>query len=178
MEKIPTFGKTNPMTKILYSAIVILCLTSCKDKEFNVSQQEKQRPLAQFNWLLGDWYNETGEEVGTEIWRKKNDSTIVGMSFIQMEMDTVFAEKIILQQNKDGITFTVSGVIPPEGSTVAFNYLPSEKEAFVFENKQNTFPQRIYYSNPVKDSIHAWIEGEINGQVREVHFSYNRKKML
>ena len=57
---------------------------------------------------------------------------------------------------------------------VTFRLIPSEKGVFTFENKAHDFPQRITYSNPVKDSIHAWIEGMVDGKPKRVDFLYKR----
>ena len=52
--------------------------------------------------------------------------------------------------------------------------IPSKEGTFTFENAKHDFPSRISYTNPVKDSIHAWIEGTVNGEARKSDFYYKR----
>lgn len=79
-----------------------------------------------------------------------------------------------LQENKDGVFMTVN--VPNQNDApVTFKMIPSEAGIFTFENKAHDFPKRISYSNLVKDYIHAWIEGNVEGEDRKVDFYFERE---
>jgi hypothetical protein len=50
-----------------------------------------------------------------------------------------------------------------------------EKTKVVFENKAHDFPQPIVYTNPKRDSIHAWVEGMVEEELKksDFYFSWN-----
>jgi len=70
---------------------------------------------------------------------------------------------------------TVATANQNDEKPVTFKLVSSENGQFTFENKDNDFPERIIYTNPVKDSLHAWIEGSVNGEAKRIDFSFSRK---
>ena len=132
--------------------------------------------INQLQWLLGSWTNRTDNKFSRETWSKQNDSTFSGFSYTVVDNDTVFAETMMLQQKDGNLLFTAAVPNQNDELPVTFKLIPSEKGQFVFENKNHDFPERIFYTNPTKDSIHAWIEGTINGEKKVVNFPFSREK--
>ena len=133
--------------------------------------------LSDLKWLLGEWVHEDDGMISKEIWSKKNDNTFSGFSFRLLRKDTVFSEKMVLQQINDDLLLTVTTVDQGnEDDPVSFKLISSKNKEFVFENKKHDFPKRITYTNPVNDKIHAWIEGEVLGENKKIDFNYSRKK--
>jgi len=44
----------------------------------------------------------------------------------------------------------------------------------VFENLEHDFPQRIGYRFSSPDSLFAWIEGELSGELQRIEFFFRR----
>jgi len=168
------------MNKYLLLLLFPFLLNSCK----NDSRTEKSGPkieskkfekINQLQWLLGTWVNQKGNEYSQETWSRENDSTFTAYSFVEVnKKKVVFAETMALEQKDGMLILTVATANQNEQKPVAFTWVPSENGQFLFENKGHDFPQRIIYTNPAKDSLHAWIEGIENGEAKKIDFSFSR----
>lgn len=168
------------MKKYLFLLLGILVMNSCKNNsevknsEIVISTKNFEK-IDQLDWLLGTWVNETGEEFSQETWSKENDSMFSAFSFTQVANQTEFAETMALELKGENLLLTVATANQNDEEPVTFKMISSEEGQFTFENKNHDFPERIIYSNPVKDSLHAWIEGTINGEAKKVDFYFSRK---
>ena len=169
--------------QIVIRTIIIFGLTllvvSCKNKENNVLKDvevsnKNYSKIDSLQWLVGNWTNISSESQSYENWIQENDSTMTGFSYTTVEKDTVFSETVNLQQVGDEAFLIVRVPDQNESEAVTFKLLPTRDAVFTFENKNHDFPQRISYTNPIKDSIHAWIEGNIDGKSRKVDFKFKR----
>lgn len=174
------------MKKYFLFILLPLLLNSCKNNsEVSVEANEKitgtetiakrYKKIEQLEWLIGTWTNESGEEFSQETWSKENDSTFTAFSFTQIEGKTVFAETMALEQKDQRLLLTVATANEKGSSPVTFTFISSDKKQFTFENKSHDFPQRITYTNPAKDSLHAWIEGKVNNENKKVEFHFSGK---
>lgn len=168
------------MKKYILLVFLPILIYSCENKTKNKSSEsavstKRFEKIEQLEWLLGTWTNESGKEFSQETWSKENDSTFTAFSFTQVEGETVFAETMALEQKGERLLLTVAAVNESGTSPVTFRFISSEKDQFTFENKSHDFPQEITYSNPAKDSLHAWIEGTENGENKKVDFRFSRK---
>jgi hypothetical protein len=166
------------MKKFFLLLFIPLLLNSCKNNsetENSVSTGNTEK-IDELQWLLGTWINENGQEFSQESWSKENNNTYSGFSFTQVGKETVFAETMALEQKADSLLLTVATANQNDKKPITFKLVSSEKGQFTFENKKHDFPQRIIYTNPVKDSLHAWIEGSVNGEAKRIDFSFSRKK--
>lgn len=163
------------MKKIVVFIIAFGVFVSCKDEEKQLGEPIKKfDKIKELHWLIGNWTNITEEEQSYENWSKLNDSTLFAHSFTLVESDTVFAEHMTLQQNKNEIFLKVVAYSQNDNKPITFTLNPAEIGVFTFENPDHDFPTKISYSNPVKDSIHAWIEGTIEGELRKIDFRFKR----
>jgi len=164
----------------MFRVVIVMSLSilffSCKNevKKEVVSEEIKFSKIVELEWLNGDWTNITEESQSYESWAKLNDSTMISFSYVMVEKDTVFAEVMAIQEQSKGVFLTVKVPDQNDSEVVNFKLIPSKKGSFTFENKAHDFPKRITYSNPVKDSIHAWIDGVVEGESRRVDFLYKR----
>ncbi len=94
---------------------------------------------------------------------------------LQKGKETVFAETMALEQKGENVLLTVVTVNQNDEKPVTFKMISSEKGLVTFENKEHDFPQRITYSNPAKDSLHAWIEGTVNGEPKKIDFHFSKQ---
>jgi len=171
------------MKKNIVLITVLALISACKNDTTDIMERSipeeiiTEKPfktIKELQWLVGTWTNHTKEKQSYENWIQVNDSTLRAHSFTIVENDTVFAERVTLQQKKSNTYFTVIAYNQNDNKPVTFKMIPSEKKTFTFENPQHDFPSRISYTNPVKDSIHAWIEGTVKGENRKVDFYFKR----
>ena len=168
------------MKKYFLFILFPLLLNSCKNNsEVEKSETEivakSSEKIDELQWLLGTWINQKGEEFSQETWSQESPSSFTAFSFTQVGKETVFAETMALEQKADSLLLTVATAKPEQEKPVTFKLISSENGQFTFENKNHDFPQRIIYTNPAKDSLHAWIEGTLNGEAKKVDFSFSRK---
>lgn len=172
------------MKKLFLLISVVAAFYACKNdtKKDGLLEVEstpvtkKLDKLSQLNWLIGAWQNVSEEGTSKEIWAKVNDSLYEAESFTLVENDTVFYETVQLFQDNNEVYFSATDALQNGGKAVAFKLVPDEAGLFVFENNLHDFPKRIIYTNPVKDSIHAWIVGIQEGQMLKVDFYFERAK--
>lgn len=163
------------MKKICSILFITILAVACKsDSKTGAIASKSYSKIQQLNWLIGSWENKTELEQSYETWTKENDSTLLGHSFTLIGTDTVFAEKVTLKQIGDEVFFKVFAYQQNNDKPVTFKMIPSKDGVFTFQNQEHDFPSSISYSNPKKDSIHAWIEGEMNGEFQKIDFLFKR----
>lgn len=169
------------MKNILLLFFILTILNSCKnnsekqDSETEITEENFEK-IDQLQWLLGTWTNESGEEFSQETWSKETAGSFTAFSFTQVGKETVFSETMALEQKGENLLLTVATANQKDEKPVTFKMVSSENGQFTFENKEHDFPERIIYTNPVKDSLHAWIEGTVNGEAKKVDFYFSRKE--
>ena len=168
------------MKKTVHFLMLLLLVLSCKN-ETKKEEPSKEimaahnfEKIEQLYWLIGSWTNITEEEQSYENWVKSNDSTLKAHSFTIVAKDTVFEERITVQQNGIDLSFTAQAYGQNDDTPITFKIISSKEGVFTFENPEHDFPTRISYSNPDRDSIHAWIEGTVEGNARKVDFYFKR----
>jgi hypothetical protein len=163
------------MKIIIWSLCIAGSFLCCKESGKKPDLSEKKfETMEQLQWLVGNWSSGNSQRRSYEIWTKENDSTLAAYNYTTVETDTVFVETVILQQLENDVFYTVLVPDQNDAQAVTFKLIPSSPGVFTFENKAHDFPQRISYSNPVKDSIHAWIDGMVDGKLKKVDFGYRR----
>ena len=169
------------MKYIGYYLSFMLLLISCKNnKEHSFSLPEvsstEKNEISSVFWLVGEWVNQKDGQFSKETWVRLNDSTLSGFSYIQIEKDTVFAENLTLSQQGGALLLTVTAFNQNNDAPVTFTKISSKNKTFVFENKAHDFPQRIIYTQPSQNRIHAWIEGKVKDTMKKVDFYFTRSR--
>lgn len=163
--------------------IILISLTviylSCKNKGQNTEKtptiSEKIFPkIDSLNWLVGNWTNITPDQQSYESWSKINDSLLTGYSYTTVLNDTVFQENMTIQHYNDHVILIVYVPGQNEEKPVTFKMMPIKNDVFTFVNKQHDFPSKISYANPVKDSLHAWVEGQMDSTFKKMDFYFKR----
>ncbi|MDY7396250.1 DUF6265 family protein [Aureibaculum sp. 2210JD6-5] len=168
------------MNKLLFLIGLIVIFGSCKNKEQSTVVDEsivkkKFDKIEQLQWLVGEWTNITIDQQSYETWTQLNDSTLTAYAYTTVLNDTVFQENMTIKQNPEGVVLIVSVPNQNDEKPVVFNFLPEKNDVYTFVNEKHDFPNKISYSNPVKDSIHAWIEGEIDSTYKKMDFYFKRE---
>ncbi len=168
------------MKKYFLFILFPLLLNSCKNNsEVEKSETEivakSSEKIDELQWLLGTWVNQNAAEYSQETWSAENASTLTAYSFVEVDGKVVFAETMALEKKGEDLVLTVATANQKDSRPVSFKMISSENGQFTFENKNHDFPQRITYSNPAKDSLHAWIEGQVEGELRKIDFHFSRQ---
>ncbi|RPD95980.1 hypothetical protein EGM88_10960 [Aureibaculum marinum] len=168
------------MNKIVLLFSILILFNSCKNKEFKSEEvltktnKKSYSQIKQLQWLVGKWTNITEEQQSYETWTKVNDSILTAYSYTTVLKDTVFQEYMTIQQDLDKVVLIVSGPKESNQKPVIFDLNLQKKDTFTFVNELHDFPNKISYTNPVKDSIHAWIEGKIDSEYKKIDFYFKR----
>ncbi|MBJ2176092.1 hypothetical protein JBL43_17705 [Aureibaculum sp. A20] len=167
------------MRKIIILFGFVFIVFSCdknQKKTENLSNisESKYNKIESLKWLVGNWDNIIPEQQSYERWKVKNDSTLTAYSYTIVLKDTVFQENMRIQQISNQLMLTVSVPNQNEEQPVEFKLIPESNNEFTFVNEQHDFPSKITYTNPVKDSIHAWVEGQIDSTYKKIDFYFKR----
>ena len=122
-------------------------------------------------WLAGCWRLTAGERVTDEQWMAPRAGLMMGMSRTVREGAVRSFERLLIRWAEEGVEY----VADPSGQreTIFTDPSPGDGE-WVFANEEHDFPQRIVYRRLGTDSLLAYIEGEVEGQVRRVDFPMAR----
>lgn len=166
--------------KVLYlSAIVMMTTISCKKETVieKTEQPEKQfTALEKANWFLGRWENNSAEGNLSEIWTKENDSTFSGESYFVIKNDTVFAEKVSLEERNGKLSYVVTVPNQNDAKPVAFELTKNSTQKLIFENPKHDFPNKIIYNQVGSDSLVAEIRGMKDGKEKKEFFKMKKAK--
>jgi len=142
------------------SSVLVLIILTC----FSCQQKTNFSKLEKANWFLGRWENKTPEGTFSEEWKTENDSVLVGESYFINGKDTLFAENVRLEQQKNDLFYIVSVPNQNEEKPVAFTLTSFKNHYLVFENPEHDFPKKITYKLVTKDSLYAEISGDGKSQ--------------
>ncbi|NBL65260.1 hypothetical protein GV828_08640 [Flavobacterium sp. NST-5] len=147
-----------------FACCLLLGLFSCK--EAHDAQRDKPEmsdgkyfALTNVEWLLGRWENNSPEGNLSEIWKKENDSTLLGESYFVIKNDTVFGEKVKLFQSGTQLVYEVNVANQNDGKAVAFESTFFNNKTAIFENKNHDYPNKIIYNKVSDDSLVVTISG-------------------
>lgn len=147
------------MTAILWPALLALLLPA---------QEPTVRSLA---FMSGCWERRTASGTVEEQWMAPRGGTMLGMSRTVRGQATVGYEYLRIQAHDGALLYHAA----PSGQAPAtFRAAHVAGQTVAFENPEHDFPQRIIYRAAPGDSLHARIEGTVNGQARSADFRYGR----
>lgn len=167
------------MKKVIKYIIAIITCISCNNPNYQKVKDTSSityNEIEKASWLIGNWENNSIEGNATEIWKKKNDSTLFGLSFFIVNKDTVFSETISLEQNGVNLFYIPTVKEQNNEQPVKFALTYSTTYQLVFENPEHDYPQKIIYTQITKDSILAEISGMKKGKQAIQQFQMTRAK--
>lgn len=167
-------------TTLLLAAFAVV---SCQERNESSAQYGEPQEietktyeqLEKVNWLVGEWGNTSKEGNLTETWKQENDSTLLGESYVTIEIDTVFYEKVVLQQKNDSLFYTVKAKGQNNEKPVSFYLSSASGNQLVFENPKHDFPNKITYNKISNDSLVAEIFGMKEGKESKESFPMKKK---
>lgn len=127
------------------------------------------KDLSKLDWILGHWKVDEGSDF--ETWTKVNDQYYFGRNFrIYTAGDTAVQKTIDLVIRDSEILYIPTVKTSKGNREVPFKLTSDSDKYFIFENKENDFPQKISYTKLDNDTVRARIEG---GK-RKVDFQFVR----
>jgi uncharacterized protein DUF6265 len=150
---------------LLFSSILLFATS------YVTNAQNINKSFADFHSIIGIWAMETKKGPLFESWEKVNDSTLKSRSYKVNGKDTLILEQVELVKREGKIMY-IPIVDENNNRPVVFTLIKLEKETYIFENKKHDFPQRIIYNLPQNNTMHAWIEGDINGQFKKSEYNF------
>lgn len=160
------------MTYNHYFLVLFIGLLVVACQETSLKTSATQNKLSKAAWLLGNWENTTQEGTFKEIWKQLDSKTYDGESFYIIAKDTVFYEKVTLNEKNDSLYYVVSVKNQNEEKPVSFVATKITKHYMVFENKKHDYPKKISYRQVTKDSLYA----EISGDNKKQGFGFKKNK--
>lgn len=124
--------------------------------------------------LLGSWESERKKGTLIELWQVKNDSTMLGYSYIKTATDSIPEENVELVLREGKIRYIARASRQNDEQPVPFTLSKIEDGKYIFENRAHDFPQQITYQLIDKNTLHAAIAGPMNG--KDVHIDFHFKR--
>lgn len=125
-------------------------------------------------WLIGMWENNDEQSDYYEFWQHSNDSTIVGETYLIVELDTIFGDSMSISEKNGGLFYSKSSKFQDRKSYTDLGLTSSADGRLIFENPKNTFPNKIIYKKIGRDSVEVSNIGMRNNE--EFSESYSFKK--
>lgn len=126
-----------------------------------------------FDWLIGEWKVQSGDNISYESWKKDN-ARYEGHAYHYSKNDTVIDETIVIEKRGEDIFYIPTVFDQNNEKGIDFKMISSDNTKLSFENSEHDFPNKINYFKINDDSIDVWIEGLINGEEAKVNFGFSR----
>jgi hypothetical protein len=166
------------LVKALLISVTTIVLFACSNQvdsnKETIIKSDDSIVMKQANWFLGSWQNKTSDGDFTEIWKQKNDSVYIGVSYVIVKTDTVFYESISLEQKNKKWNYIVSVKNQNNEQPVSFEMTSMTPNQLVFENPSHDFPSKITYTKITQDSMVAKISGILKGKDQTEYFPMKR----
>ena len=156
-----------------YFLIAVVFISGCASTH---TATDRDPSLSSIEWLLGNWENVSPKRTLCEQWKKIDDSTFAGQSFVVKNSDTTYLESIRLQKRAGIISYNPTVPDQNEGKTIQFNLTAVDRESFTFENPRHDFPQKLVYMHKEDGSLHAHLEGVEEGKEKIEDFYMKRAR--
>jgi hypothetical protein len=131
----------------------------------------QQPTVDRVGWLQGCWRLTRAESTIEEQWMAPRGGTILGMGRSVRGGKTSEYELVLVREQDGRLAYEAH---PSGQPSATFLSITASESTVVFENAQHDFPQRVGYRRDGADGLHAWIEGQVNGQSRRIEFPYQR----
>lgn len=131
-----------------------------------------ESPLNRLSWLAGCWTGKNGKMEFREHWMRPAGGMMMGMGRTLVDGKASQHEAMRIEIDASGTPIFIA---KPSGQTEGtFKLAKSEGNQFTFENVSHDFPQRVIYQLKADGSLHARIEGTLNGKARGIDFPMRR----
>ena len=153
--------------RVLTVAVALTALTA-------VTSGQPVATTADLAFLAGCWKFEAKGRIVEEHWMAPAGGSLFGLSRTVVNGKTTEFEFLQIRDLPEGLAYIAKPSSQPEATFVATHKGGTE---VVFENAAHDFPQRIHYRLE-GETLHARIEGTMNGKARGFDFPYTRTKCV
>lgn len=127
------------------------------------------------SWILGKWEMKMGNKSIFEEWTMQDDSTFVGISYVQDGNGKRKILETMELRSRRGVCYYVPTVKGQNNNQeVVFKISNNEENKFIAENPEHYFPQRIYYELKSPNELKAQIEGMQKGKPRKEEWIFTK----
>jgi hypothetical protein len=168
-------SKNSMYNKITF-LLLITILISCKKSDSGDSDSNEKDKVRTAHWLIGSWEFKSTEGILSESWKKVNDSTFQGQSYLIKAKDTVHFEMITLEQKGEELTYLTTILGQNDDKPISFILTEATEKQLVFENPTHDYPQKISYNHISKDSLVTEISGLQSGKPSSEKYLMKRRK--
>lgn len=168
---------TTPLMLAAIGTLAVACgharvqVAPSTPREQQTAAQASDQPLGELAWLAGCWQARGASTVIEEMWLAPRGGLLLGVSRTVRNGRAIDFEHTRIDYVDGRPAFTAK---PARQTEATFPAIESSNDHVVFENAAHDFPQRISYKRAGPDSLHARIEGTVNGQARGMDFKYAR----
>ncbi len=149
------------MKTLLTLTIALFAITA-------TAQEATPPKVTDLGWIAGCWEMAGQGRSTIERWGKASDNLMLGTSQTVRGTRSVSFEFLRIVSGAQGLAYVALPSNAKEPTTFPATRV-SANEA-VFENLKHDFPQRIIYKQPKADTLHARIEGTMNGKESSMDF--------
>jgi hypothetical protein len=126
---------------------------------------------ATLSWMSGSWAGSQGGTDMEEVWTTPKGGSLLGLHRDVSGGRTISYEFFRIEAAPGGLTYWAS----PQGRPATpFRMVESGKDRIVFENREHDFPTRILYWLGGDGTLHAKVEGTLQGQPASEEWSWRR----
>ena len=139
---------------------------------FAVSAAAADSDITALAWMAGCWAPEQGDAGSVEHWLPPAGGTMLGVSRMIKNGQTVEFEFMQLRVNTEGKLVFIA--LPSGQKQATFVASNVGKDSVTFENPQHDFPQKVSYRLESRDRLIGRIEGNRGGTLRGIDFPMRR----
>jgi Domain of unknown function (DUF6265) len=122
----------------------------------------------------GTWVMKTKKGLVCERWQKISNTELKDQGFKVIGKDTLMVEQVQLIEKEGQVYYIPTVKNQNGGMPVPFKLTEVRDNQFTFSNPEHDYPQFIVYDFVSKDSLHAWVDGKMNGKSLKIDYYYNR----
>lgn len=150
------------MKRIFILIITVSAFASCK----------RSADINSFSWLAGKWIGKYDSIPIFEQWKSPEDKIMHGRGGVLSGSDTVFAEKIQIEEREDGLYYVA--IVKNNPGPVSFKFSGFKNDTAVFEDPTHDFPQRVLYYKNDDGTFYACVDGMFKGKYVKEEFNYKK----
>ena len=133
--------------------------------------------FASLHGIIGSWKVQKKKGFIIEEWTMKNDSTLIGYSFLKTMADSIIPqENVALIYRNGSISYTPVTAGQNEEKPVTFTLTSIRDGKYFFENKFHDFPTMITYQLVDQNTLNAAISGLMQNEQIEIPYNYTRQQ--
>lgn len=132
----------------------------------------KKADLKSFSWLSGKWMGRYDSIPIFEQWSEKKENAMFGRGGVLSNKDTVFAEKLKIEQRGDDLYYVA--IVSKKAAPIDFKFTGFDHDTAVFESQEHDFPQRVLYFNNADGTFYSCVDGLFKGKYAKEEFNYKR----